>query len=288
MLPNIFFRLEGEIYLSKIWVLCFSLSVVHALAQSPRHRAAVTYLANEGVLLEVEGRRILIDGLHRKYSIYAALPRETLEKLERAEAPFSEIDLILVSHQHGDHFHPESVGEYLKHGRATQLVSSGQIVASLEKDYRYFTDIRAQIKEQTPAWKKSLVVEETGLKVRFLGLRHSSQRFASIQNLGHLIETGGLTFLHVGDADLTRENFEPHHLAETGVDLAFLPYWFLLDSESRALVDELIAPQKIVVVHIEPENADSIARRVGEHYPDAHIFIRMLETIHPWEKGERP
>jgi len=63
----------------------------------------VTYLANEGVLLEAGDTRVVIDGLHRHYKdLYATLPDRAREALESAVPPWDGIDLIVVSHRHRD------------------------------------------------------------------------------------------------------------------------------------------------------------------------------------------
>src|SRR5215207_7881776 len=85
----------------------------------------ITYIANEGVLIRSGDKQVLIDGLHREYGPeYAFLPDAQRVQIETAKAPFNEIDLILVSHRHLDHFHPESVGLHLQHNPKGFLVSS--------------------------------------------------------------------------------------------------------------------------------------------------------------------
>lgn len=65
----------------------------------------ITYIANEGVLISSGDKQVLLDGLHREYGPeYAFLPPAQREKIETAQAPFDEIDLILLSHLHLDHF----------------------------------------------------------------------------------------------------------------------------------------------------------------------------------------
>src|SRR5215204_6090216 len=89
----------------------------------------VRYIANEGVLVSSPDKRILIDGLHRRYKDdYAFLPDAEREKIESARPPFDKVDLVLVSHMHGDHFHPESLGLYLKNNTKALFASSQQVV----------------------------------------------------------------------------------------------------------------------------------------------------------------
>ena len=69
----------------------------------------ITYIANEGVLIAAGDGQVLIDGLHRPYyPMYAVLPPAQRDLIETARPPFDEIDVILVSHVHRDHFHAET------------------------------------------------------------------------------------------------------------------------------------------------------------------------------------
>ena len=100
-----------------------------AASQVQAPSVEITYIANEGVLISSGGKQVLIDGLHREYGPeYAFLPTAERDKIENAKAPFDAIDLILVSHRHLDHFHPESVGLHLQNSPRAFLVSSQQVV----------------------------------------------------------------------------------------------------------------------------------------------------------------
>ena len=102
----------------------------------------ITYIANEGVLISADGKQVLIDGLHREYGPeYAFLMPAEREKIETAKAPFDKINLVLVSHRHLDHFHPESVGLHLQHNSRALLVSSQQVVEEIEKNFKNYSAI---------------------------------------------------------------------------------------------------------------------------------------------------
>jgi L-ascorbate metabolism protein UlaG (beta-lactamase superfamily) len=68
--------------------------------------------------------------------------------------------------------------------------------------------------------------------------------------LGHIIKLGGKKLLHVGDEDTSIENFADFNLDKEGIDVAFLPDWFLLGSEGQTLIREHIKPRQIVAVHV--------------------------------------
>jgi L-ascorbate metabolism protein UlaG (beta-lactamase superfamily) len=238
----------------------------------------ITYVANEGVLISSGGKQVLIDGLHREYERgYAFLPAAERELIEAAKAPFDKIDLILVSHRHLDHFHPESVGLHLKHNPKTMLVSSQQVVDEVEKNFKDYEAVKARVTGATPPLKEKVAMKVAGVEFEVLGLGHGSGRHGSIQNLGHVIKLGGKKLLHVGDADTSAEIFEQFKLDEEGIDIAFLPYWFLLGDAGQTVIREHIKPKHIIAVHISPSEAEKVAGQVKRVFPDAAAFTTMLE-----------
>ena len=242
-------------------------------------RAKVTYIANEGVLIEASGKKILIDGLHRFYNdAYAYPPDDLRERLESATAPYDNLDLIFVSHLHGDHFHRESVASHLKNSTKAILAASKQIVSEIEKGFAGYDEIKTKISPVTHEWKKSSEEDFGGIKVKFLGLRHGSERFTWIQNLGHLIEVGGKKYLHIGDADMKAENFESFKLNNENIDVLFVPYWFLQSAEGRKLVEDQFKPKNMIAVHVSPGEAESVTRELKSLYPEITVFTKILET----------
>ncbi|HET9532600.1 MAG TPA: MBL fold metallo-hydrolase [Blastocatellia bacterium] len=238
----------------------------------------ITYIANEGVLISSGDKQVLIDGLHREYKPdYAFLPVAEREKIESAKSPFDKIDLVLVSHLHPDHFHPESVGLHLKHNPKATLVSSQQVVEEVEKNFKDYEAIKTRVTGATPPLKERVAMKVAGIDFEILGLGHGSERFRWIQNLGHIIKLGGKKLLHVGDADTAAENFERFNLDEEEIDIAFIPFWFLLEEDGLRVVKEQIKPKHIIAVHISPAEAEKTARQIKQALPDAVAFTAMLE-----------
>ena len=240
----------------------------------------ITYIANEGVLISSGDKQVLIDGLHREYQrAYAFLPPPQRDKIENAQSPFDQIDLILVSHRHLDHFHPESVGLYLQHNPKAVLVSSQQVVDEVANNFKEFQTIKSRVTAATPAWKERRAMKVAEIDLEILGIRHGTGRHASIQNLGHLVKLGGKKLLHVGDADTAIENFQDLNLDEEGIDIAFIPYWFLVDEEGRKVVREHIKPKQIIAVHISPSEADQVSAQIKKDFPSAVAFTTLLQKV---------
>jgi L-ascorbate metabolism protein UlaG (beta-lactamase superfamily) len=238
----------------------------------------IRYIANEGVLIRAGNRQILIDGLHREYKpAYAFPPADLLKSLETAQKPYDKINLLLVSHVHLDHFHAASIGLHLKNNPGAILASSEQITGEVAKNFADYEKIKSQIKPVTYEWKKTVEYNQDGIKIRFLGLRHANAQHISIQNLGHLIEIGGKRLLHIGDADMTAENFAAFNLAKENIDVAFIPYWFLLSENGRKFVKEQFNPKQIIAVHISPNEAEEVSAKLKKDIPELITFTRILE-----------
>jgi L-ascorbate metabolism protein UlaG (beta-lactamase superfamily) len=284
-----FIKLTGGLFKGLILLIVLTTTVCSQTkqAKTPKSKNSsadksevkITYIANEGVLIKTKNKQILIDGLHRKYrDAYAFPPDELRSKLEGALRPYNKIDLLLVSHLHGDHFHPLSVGEHLKNNPNSILASSPQIVGEIKKEFSDYKKITPQITEISHQWKKSVQKDFDGIKVKFLGLQHGSERFKWIENLGHLIEVDGKKFLHIGDADMTDENFSVYKLNEENIDVAILPYWFLHSEEGRGLVKKQFNPKQIIAVHISPNDAEEVSKTLRKHYSEITVFTKILET----------
>src|SRR5687767_14045699 len=103
-----------------------------AQTQTARDGLTITFLANEGVMLSSGVKKVLIDALFVKYETGYAVPADsTRAALERARPPFDAIDLVLVTHRHGDHFHPAPVAAHLRANPHATLLTSRQVIDSL-------------------------------------------------------------------------------------------------------------------------------------------------------------
>lgn len=241
-------------------------------------KAKVTYIANEGVMIEAAGKKVLIDGLHRKYlDEYAYPPDDLREQLEKAEGVFKGVDLLLFSHIHGDHFSADSARLHLMNNSEAVLATSPQIIEAVRKDFGEVKKIERRLKEIPWEWKTEHPYDKD-VKVRFLGLSHGTGRHATIQNFGHVIEAGGLKFLHLGDADMSDENFDAFDLEKAAIDVAFIPYWYLLSKEGRELVDRQFAPKHIIAVHVDVHEAEKIKKDLEAADPRVRVFTKILET----------
>jgi len=253
--------------------------------ESPKKKPVeleVRALANEGFLLRVEDDVVAIDAfVAEPYVGYAALSGEPLEALLKGTGPFASLDVVLTSHHHRDHFQGEPAQRFLAAQRECLFASSPQVIDALWSAETEAAEVvpEKMIRDFLPKPKKEALLEVGKIRIEFLRLSHGTGRFASVQNLGHVITVGGVTALHVGDAAMVPENFAVYELQERGIDVAFVPYWYFDDATGLSIVAEHFRPAKLVACHIPPRELKAVTARMSENQPDVQVPQRALELF---------
>lgn len=222
----------------------------------------LTYLANMGVHLERDGRRVVIDGLHHgALAEYPAVPPSLLDTLERARPPFTAIDLALTTHRHLDHFDAASVAARLQHDTTTWYLTARETVDSLVARSGISAG-HPRVIAATPPPGTGVDYTIHGISLRVLDLPHNRTPSRRVANVGFLVTVGGATVLHVGDADPTVANFAPHRLPARGIDVAILPFWYFSGPDHAALLDAIGARQYIAS-HVPLADTASVRRQLA-------------------------
>jgi L-ascorbate metabolism protein UlaG (beta-lactamase superfamily) len=73
----------------------------------------ITYVANEGFLIQAGGKKVLVDALFEGTKDYLAPSQELLTRMTEGSGPFADVDILLVTHPHDDHFNPKLVVGFL-------------------------------------------------------------------------------------------------------------------------------------------------------------------------------
>jgi L-ascorbate metabolism protein UlaG (beta-lactamase superfamily) len=250
-----------------------------AQTQAARDEVTITFLANEGVMLSSGTRKVLIDALFLKYETGYAVPADsTRAALERARPPFDAVDLVLVTHRHGDHFHPAPVAAHLRANPRALLLTSRQVINSLRRHIppNALVDPRFIARTTAPGSRRREVVG--GITVELLGLPHGGRRHRAVEHLGYLVELGGRRVLHVGDTDISEATFAPLRLDTDRIDVALLPAWMVTSREGRRVIERWIRPRQVIAFHVGDDETQRVAREVQAALPAAITFTRSLDT----------
>jgi L-ascorbate metabolism protein UlaG (beta-lactamase superfamily) len=270
-------RMRGAWLGGTLLLLCGA-GVVHAAAPPALE---LTYLGNEGVLLAVGEQQVAIDALHREFPRpphYEHLPPAQLQRLETAQPPFSRLRVHLTTHVHDDHFHPESVARFLAASPAAVAVVPREAPSRVCPGKAACAPL-ARLRVREKDWGPERELQLHGVHVRVLDLPHAKGARTQVENLGYLVTLGGMRILHVGDAHLSAETFARFKLPERRLDVALVPYWFLLEEEGRRLVHEHLGARRVVAFHVPPSEHERVAAQLREVMPEVVVLTRMMETV---------
>ena len=186
------------------------------------------------------------------------LPNER-RRLESAQPPYDCVEAILVTHWHEDHFSADAIAAHLSANQRATVISSPEVVNRIRAAAPLIPASR--FRPSLPAPGQSATARVGDVPVRVLRIRHNPTRRLPEQHVGFLIgETRAV--LHVGDADPVADNFAV--LATTPrVDVALLPYWYVLTESGRQMVATSIAPRQIVAMHLPVAETGVLTAALG-------------------------
>jgi L-ascorbate metabolism protein UlaG (beta-lactamase superfamily) len=263
----------------------------------------VTYIANEGFLIKVNDKKILIDALFEdpQYSLCDASDEEILSSMAKSEGKFKDIDLIAATHRHIDHFYAPLVLEHLKHNKSGKFISCKQSIGILKKLENYDT-IKYQVVEITPDTLSYVDTTINDIKVRVYRISHSpyfetdpktgkkKNRHQNIQNLGFLFNIDGVKIFHGGDSNpYAFKDYAHFRLDKENIDIAFLSRGFMWESDSPGIdiLRNHIKAKQIILMHIyhnEKEKIIKVAKELKSEFPNVKIFENKMETFGLFEE----
>jgi L-ascorbate metabolism protein UlaG (beta-lactamase superfamily) len=185
----------------------------------------ITRTANAGVLLELDGVSILMDGVCREVKPYPATPPEVKRTLME-HFP----DVVAFTHAHKDHYDPDYAAEYEK--------QTGGVVLGPE-------DLPRCSAVMQPCTVGAVTV--TPVSSRHIGAAGKTTSHASF------VVSGSRCVWFTGDAAPTQ--WRQCDLPKP--DVLFVPYAYATTQASWALTQSLGA-SKIILVHMPDREEDTI------------------------------
>ena len=179
------------------------------------------------------GKKILIDALFNDNTIdFCDVPsEETIRNILTTKPPFNDVNLLLFTHQHRDHFDADLALTYMKNNKNCNLIGPQQVVDQLS-EYEGYKEITERIHSITPSFGHSEHTNINGIKLLVLRFQHSSyfvtdeqtgkevDRHKNIQNLGFIINLGNYKILHIGDSFLQNiDEYKVYRLDKEKIDI---------------------------------------------------------------------
>jgi len=78
---------------------------------------------------------------------------------------------------------------------------------------------------------------------------------------------------------LDRELFSQFDWTALRVNIAFVPYWFLEDTDGRFIVYKIINPQHIYAIHISPQDNEKVIAALKEINRSIIPMTKMLQKF---------
>lgn len=232
----------------------------------------VTFIGNAGFMITTPHKKILIDALFQGWEHEYLLPENIQTSLALAQPPFDNVDLILVSHSHRDHFSRSLVQQHLENDPNTTFVSQSKISA-------LFSSLPNQAISLDPAPGEPAQIDLDGIQVKSLALSHGT---GQPPNTGFVITVDGIKLFFSGDIDISQINYEEfraYKLPEENIDLAFIQHFYLTDNASdQRFVKEGIKAKYIIPIHYYYTNPPLNRKTVLTNYPDAIFFDKELSS----------
>ena len=268
----------------KAIIVFLLLSYMAVSTYAQKEKVDVTYVGNAGFLINIGDKKILIDALFKGFAGDYILPEQIQEKLTLAQAPFDNVDLIIVTHAHGDHINPSMVAEHMKNNPKAIFASTKQTVDALNASdtIDIFHERRIGF---NPTKDKSDKKDIQGITIESFLLPHGPD--SRIINNGFLISVNGNSFFQTGDADFDQFSFEEFRslqLPEKNIDIAFIQHYFLRgDSINTKFVREAIGGNYVFPIHYHFTTPSFDSDIIKQNYPDAIIFTEELQS---WQMPE--
>jgi L-ascorbate metabolism protein UlaG (beta-lactamase superfamily) len=249
------------------------LALVGASGQAPpRGPLALTYVANSGVLVGAGETRVLIDALFDKPNPeYRAPASEALDAMLKGAPPYDGVDVVLVTHDHPDHFDPSLAVRYLERVEGPRLVAPADAVEKMRAVASDWARIAPRVVSlDLPVGGKA---ERAVGPVTLTAFRTLHGQQDSPMNLMYLVDLGGWRVFHEGDSNA---KFEGFGLENASVDLALVHFWFPLEPNAARFLQEVLKPRHIALTHLPVRlegDAPSKIDTVRKYYQDIYLLL---------------
>jgi len=223
--------------------------------------AAITYLANEGVMVWEDDTKILFDPLYDNgFNTYQMVPDGVRDAIFAGDPPYDGVDAVFVSHHHGDHFSAADILRLLTEQSDIHLYAPAQAVAAV---FALAGDTNQGVRDRMTGLDldygdQPVHIVAGDLVIDAVHIPHSGWPTArtDVQNIAFRVTLNdGTTVLHLGDADARTVHFENDEVywEEATIDLALPPYWYFLSEDGVEILEERLDVINSIGIHAPDE-----------------------------------
>jgi L-ascorbate metabolism protein UlaG (beta-lactamase superfamily) len=259
------------------------------LAQEVKTQCSVTYVANDGFLYETKTGKVLVDALFGGIKgNWCDQPDDSVSNLMlNGIVPFNNIDAVLITHYHSDHFNGPMVINFLRNNKESLLICPSQVDDALKKNPGY-SDVVHRIHSLISGRDFDSLITVNKIDIRVLRFNHGSffetdsatgakyDLHSNVENFGYIIDTDGFSLFHAGDCSFSdKSHFETYRFKDRDFDMVFLDRTFLR-KEGQEIMNSLIHTKDLVFMHIEPARGEYY-KSIIKDAPGLSVFTKKME-----------
>ena len=247
-------------------------------SQNTEHKIEVTYIANAGFLIESSGKKILIDALFNNgWKTYLTPGATVVSRIINQQSPFTKVNLMLITHNHADHFNDSMVVAYLNSNSENILIAPPLVTNAIYNNPDFKNENQIVELDKNNRQKNDTTIN--GIRIRSFFILHDSR--PQIEHVGFLIDIGAIKVFHSGDSNGSEGvEFEKLRLQKEQVDLALLNFYgFWSTKEERLFTEKYILPKRISLMHIPPNENKSLVDSVKliRDFIDITVFESSMD-----------
>ena len=256
-----------------------------AITDGAASDATVRHIGNAGLLIVSGQTKVLFDPLYANgYNNYHLVPADVKRAVIAGAEPYDNIDAVLISHAHGDHFDAADLIAFHAGNPDALIIAPTQAIEAMEATGEVpETMARRFVPMGLDYGQDPLKVAFEGLQVEAVRIPHAGgPARRALENLVYRVTLdGAATVMHMGDADPALEHFTPYetHWQAQTTGTAFPPYWFFLSAEGTQIVDQVLNVQETIGVHVPMRIPDDLVASGRNFFADPG-GVRTLRT-HP-------
>ena len=239
----------------------------------------ISQVVNAGVLISADNKKILIDGIHSTNSYeWSSIDEKLMNQIIHTNKDFHNINLLLFSHQHCDHFNREKTFEYIKYNHIEKLA-----ICDLYNEELNNCGILEELKTD---FNEVGIIDDNEIKITYFKTKHLKSEQFGINHYSFIINIRNISILYMGDADFNNEEiFAP--LNDCKIDIIIAPFIIATHKTGKTFINK-VNPNLLILNHLPGKEDDkynyriltekSIVRNLPS-MPEAIIFQEFNDSI---------
>ncbi len=216
------------------------------------------HTVNEGLFLQNRETSMLIDGIHTGTEVgYSNMPSQLVSDMKKQQGIFSNLNALIFTHFHPDHFNEKRVNLFLSQSPRTNLITP---YLSQTLSFDYITE-------------RVSLIYLNHIKIFLIKTMHEGIQYEKDIHQMIIIKIKNETYIICGDAVLLEvDAVLIQELISKEITGIFINPYQLAQKEGHAFIRQLL-PHKVFLYHRpfrddDCNNVKYIVKNVLRYYPD--------------------